>query len=138
MWFVKAWNWVKENAFAVGAAVGAAAVAILAFLTRKDVDETLIEIKTRSNKDQAETAEKEIKRVEEFVNITEQIKKEKERRGEELTKREEEKLEERKELYAKAETKEEMEKIAEDIKSVYPNLNFVPLESLVEINSEDD
>ena len=52
-------------------------MAILAFLTRKDVDETLIEIKTRSNKDQAETAEKEIKRVEEFVNITEQIKKEK-------------------------------------------------------------
>ncbi len=137
MWFVKAWKWIKENAFAVGAAVGAVAVAIVAFLTRGSLEEKLIEIKTQSNKDQAETAAKELERVEEFITITEQIKNEKERRGEELTKKEKENLEERKELYAKAETEEEMEKIIEDIKSVYPNLNFVPLSSLADI-SEDN
>lgn len=133
MWFVKAWTWIKENAFAVGAAVGAAAVAIVAFLTRSNLDEKLIEIKTQSNKDQAETAAKEIERVEEFISITEQIKKEKERKGEELSKKEKEKLEERKELYAKAETEEEMESIIEDIKSAYPDLNFVPLSSLADV-----
>ena len=137
MWFVKAWKWIKANAFAVGAAVGALGVALVAFLTRSNLDEKLIEIKTQSNKDQADTAAKELERVEEFISITEQIRNEKERLGEELTKKEKESLEERKELYAKAETEEEMRKIMEDVKSVYPNLNFVPLSSLADI-SEDN
>ena len=121
----RAWMWVKENAFAVGAAVGAVAVAVVAFFFNRD-DSELIEIKKQSNKDQAETAKKNVERIEEFVTITEKIREEKERKGEELTREEEENLEERKRLYSEAETKEEMEKVIEDVKKVYPELTYVP------------
>jgi vacuolar-type H+-ATPase subunit I/STV1 len=138
MWFVKAWKWIKEHAFAVGAAIGAACVAIIAFiLSGGGLAKKLIELKRESNEDQAKVAAEKIERVKEFISVTDQIRNENERLGQELTKEEEENLEERKELYANANSKEEMDAIIADIQEAHPNLNFVPLSSLAIVEEKE-
>jgi putative cell wall-binding protein len=97
----------------------------------------LIELKRESNEDQAKVAAEKIERVKEFISVTDQIRNENERLGQELTKEEEENLEERKELYANANSKEEMDAIIADIQEAHPNLNFVPLSSLAIVEEKE-
>ena len=141
MWVIKAWNWLKENSWAAWTALGATiSAAIAIFLATAGDDEVLekaLENKKESDEDKAKTDKEKLERIEEFHRATEEIIKEAERKKQELTEKEKEALEEKKKLYADADTPEKRKKVIDDVKDSFPELNFVPLDSIAKVEDND-
>ena len=140
VWIVNAYKWLKENTWAAWTALGAlgsAAIAIFLATSRDDeIKEKLLENKKLSDEARAQADRERLERVEEFHRATEEIVKDAERKKKELTKKEKEVLDEKKKLYAEADTPEKRMKVIEDVKDSFPDLNFVPLDSIAVVSDD--
>ena len=126
IWIVNAYNWVKENLFIVGAAIGGAVTLLVAFLlNRDDSTETVLEHNRESNDARREKAREIAERTEQFATELDTIRREAQAAGEALSQEQEKAFVERLEAFSSATTDEQRKEIAEDIQEQFPFLNRV-------------
>ena len=126
IWIVNAYNWVKENLFIVGAAIGGAVTLLVAFLlNRDDSTETVLEHNRESNDARREKDREIAERIEQFATELDTIRREAQAAGEALSQEQEKAFVERLEAFSSATTDEQRKEIAEDIQEQFPFLNRV-------------
>jgi len=126
IWIVNAYNWVKENLFIVGAAIGGAVTLLVAFLlNRDDSTETVLEHNRESNDARREKDREIAERTEQFATELDTIRREAQAAGEALSQEQEKAFVERLEAFSSATTDEQRKEIAEDIQEQFPFLNRV-------------
>lgn len=127
MWIVRAYTWIKENVFIVGAAVGGLVTLILSLVLRgrDDTAETILKHTEESNANRKEKDVQAVAITEKFVQDVKRIRVQAEEAGETLTAEKEEVLVARLEAFTSAETAAEKQEIAEDIQDVFPFLGMV-------------
>ena len=125
-WIVNAYNWVKENLFIVGAAIGGAVTLLVAFLlNRDDSTETVLEHNRESNDARREKDREIAERTEQFATELDTIRCQAQATGEALSQEQEKAFVERLEAFSSATTDEQRKEIAEDIQEQFPFLNRV-------------
>ena len=98
----------------------------------------ILKNKKKSDKEKLKVFQDKITRVKEFQVIYDNIIAEAEEKEEKLTEEQNIELEKRREEYFNANTPESRQKVVDDIKKNFKDLNFVPLDSIADVEDNDD
>ena len=137
---IKIWEFIKDNLFALGTLVGTIVATVFAFGLNgsSKITEAAFRNKKRSDEEKIKSFQDKIKRVREFQEIQDNIVAEAKKKEEKLTKEQKEILEERRKQYFEADTPEKRQKVLDDIQENFGDLNYVPLDSIADVEDSDD
>ena len=136
----KIWEFIKDNLFALGAALGAITATVFAFGLNgsSKIAEAAFKNKKESDKARGKYFKDRIKRVQEFQEIYANIQEEAKKKEQELTKKQKEVLERRRKEYFEADTPEKRKKVVDDIQKNFGKLNYIPLSDIADVESDND
>jgi proline dehydrogenase len=138
--YMKVLKFIKDNFFAMFALIGAFIAAFLSFGSSGSdkIAALILKNKKKSDKEKLKVFQDKITRVKEFQVIYDNIIAEAEEKEEKLTEEQNIELEKRREEYFNANTPESRQKVVDDIKKNFKDLNFVPLDSIADVEDNDD